>query len=149
MFTKNYGFQSEAAVDLSLIVKTFNVTRGYEGPQILLEWEFFNDADLVEFKVMKKEGAYPLSVNDGILTVLGNTSGVYGDLEINPGAVYYYTLFVKLAGEDKFVFDTVSMGKALAINTGYYQNVLWQLIPQIYRIRDEVQSTLQKTYIQR
>jgi hypothetical protein len=40
MFLKNYGFQSEAAVDLSNIIKRFEVARAYEGPQILLEWEF-------------------------------------------------------------------------------------------------------------
>jgi hypothetical protein len=97
---------------------------------------------------MKKEGAYPLSINDGILAISGNSSGAYGDLEVSGGTIYYYTLFVRLEGENKFVFDTVCLGKALAVETGYYQGVLWHLIPQIYRIRDEIQTTLQKTYIQ-
>jgi hypothetical protein len=145
---KNYGFQSEAATDLSNIIRRFEVSRAYEGPQILLNWGFYNDSQIAEFKIMKKEGAYPLSVNDGILVVFGNSSGAYGDLEVNGGTIYYYTLFVRLAGESKFVFDTISMGKALAIATGYYQDVLWKLIPQVYRIRDEIQIPLQETLIQ-
>jgi len=142
MFTKNYGFQSDAAFDLSNVIRRFDVARAYEGPQILLEWGFFNDADVEEFKIMKKEGAYPLSINDGILVVFGSSSGAYGDLWVSGGTIYYYTLFVKLVGGDDFVFDTVSMGKALAVKTGYYQDALWHLIPQVYRIRDEIQRTL-------
>jgi len=148
MFLKNYGFQSEAAVDLSNVIRQFKVARAYEGPQILLEWGFFDDSQIAEFNIMKKEGAYPLSTNDGILVVFGSSSGAYGDLGVNAGTIYYYTLFVRLVGEDDFVFDTVSMGKALAMATGYYQDALWRLIPEIYRIRDEIKTTLQKSYVQ-
>jgi hypothetical protein len=148
MFVKNYGFQSEAAADLSNVIRRFAVARAYEGPQILLEWEFFDDSQIAEFKIMKKEGAYPLSITDGVLVVFGNNSGAHGDLEVKGGTIYYYTLFVKPADEDSFVFDTISMGKALAIATGYYQDVLWKLMPQVYRIRDEIQVSLQQSYIQ-
>ncbi|MBI5788698.1 MAG: hypothetical protein HZA78_07585 [Candidatus Schekmanbacteria bacterium] len=143
----NYGFQSEAATDLSNVVQRFKVGRAYEGPQILLGWGFFNDDNVAEFKIMKKAGAYPLSINDGILVVSGNSSGAYGDLEVNAGAIYYYTMFVKLAGETEFKFDTSCMGKALAVRTGYYQDALWRLIPQVYRVKNGVQIDLEKTLI--
>jgi hypothetical protein len=148
MFIKNYGFQSEAAVDLSNVIRRFEVDRAYEGPQVLLEWEFYDDSLIAEFKIMKKEGAYPLTINDGVLVVFGNNSGAHGDLEVKGGVIYYYTLFVKLAGQSSFVFDKVSLGKAMAIETGYYQDVLWKLTPQVYRIRDEIQISLKQTYIQ-
>jgi hypothetical protein len=147
MFLKNYGFQSEAAVDLSDVIRRFEVKRAYEGPQVLLEWEFYDEGRIAGFKIMKKEGAYPLSINDGVLVALGSSSGAYGDLEVDEGTIYYYTLFVRSVGENDFVFDTISMGKALAIATGYYQDLLWKSLPQIYRIRDEMSRALQTTQV--
>ena len=143
----NYGIQGNITGDLKNIVKLFEVNRAYEGPQIALTWEFYDDSLISEFKLIKKEGAYPLSVNDGILVVSNNQSGIYGDLEVNGGTIYYYTLFVKLAGETDFKFDTNCMGKALAIQTGYYQDILWRSIPQVYRVRDKIQAALTATNI--
>ncbi len=142
----NYGIQGNITGDLKDIVKLFEVARAYEGPQIVLKWEFYDDSQVATFKIVKKEGAYPLSVNDGILVLFNTGSGAYGDLEVAGGTIYYYTLFVKLAGEEDFKFDTNCMGKALAIKTGYYQDALWRLIPQVYRVKDEVQINLEKTF---
>ena len=138
----NYGIQGNITGDLKNIVKRFEVARAYEGPQIALTWEFYDDSLISAFKIIKKEGSYPLSVNDGILALSDNQSGMYGDLEVTGGTIYYYTLFVKLAGEEEFKFDTNCMGKALAIKTGYYQDALWRLIPQVYRVRDKIQTNL-------
>ena len=140
---KNYGLQSSAVTDLSNILKSFEVSRAFEGPQLLLDWEFFDDNDIDEFKIIKKEGAYPLSITDGIPVFSGSNSGSYGDLDVSGGTIYYYTLLLRLAGESDFVFDIIGMGKALAISTGYYHKKLWALLPQIYRTRDVITDELQ------
>ena len=140
---KNYGLQSSAVTDLSNILKRFEVLRAFEGPQLLLAWELFDDNDIDEFKIIKKEGAYPLSITDGIPVFSGSNSGSYSDLDVSGGTIYYYTLLLRLAGESDFVFDIINMGKALAISTGYYHKKLWGLLPQLYRTRDVITDELQ------
>jgi len=54
----NYGIQGNITGDLKSIVKKFEVSRAYEGPQITLTWEFYADSLISAFKIVKKEGAY-------------------------------------------------------------------------------------------
>ncbi|MFQ5647264.1 MAG: hypothetical protein ACE5GM_10060 [bacterium] len=140
----NYGFPSSAGTDLSNVLEKFEVTRGYEGPQIKLEWKFFDSNDIDALKIVKKIGAYPLHVSDGILAWEDTISGFYADLEVTAGELYYYTIFIQLAGQTEWVFSQKGMGKALALQTGYYENKLWELLPEIYRIHDEQKETLNK-----
>jgi len=136
MRTKNYGFRSEAATDLKNIIKKFAVSRSHVGLRLELEWEFYDDESIEKFKILKKEGAYPLSVKDGIWVASGITSGTESDLNVENGTFYYYTMFVKLPRKPEFVFDILGMARALAVDGGYYQDALWNLIPGIYRHED-------------
>ncbi len=148
MSLKNYGFPSDEATDLSGIIESFEVKRAFEGPQVLISWDFYNDDDVDAVRILKKTGSYPLSINDGIEVFLATGSGYWADLDVIKGIVYYYTMFVKLAGEDNYVFDILGMCEVLVIETGYYQDSLWKSIPQLYRERDtEIQTKLILTKI--
>ncbi|MFQ5647410.1 MAG: hypothetical protein ACE5GM_10800 [bacterium] len=138
----NYGFPSSAGTDLSTVLEKFEVTRGHEGPQIKLEWKFFDSNDIDALKIIKKIGAYPLHISDGILAWEDTISGFYADLAVTAGELYYYTLFIQLAGQTEWVFSQKGMGKAHVYKTGYYEDKLWELLPEIYRTHDEEKITL-------
>ena len=148
MALKNCGFPSGEAADITPYLSSFKVSPPYEGPQALLEWEFVDDALIGEFKIRKKEGAYPLVASDGILVVHNKISGAYGDLDVKEGTIYYYTMFIRPQGELNYSFSELSMGKVLALQTGYYENKLWEELPQLYHINDDgVLTALLKSWI--
>ncbi len=142
-----YGFPSGEASDLRPYLKSFNVTYPLEGPQVLLKWEFVDDALIAEFKIVKKELMFPLHINDGILVVHNKISGAFGDLDVKNGVIYYYTMFIRPVAGLNYLFSGLSMGKVLALKTGYYEDKLWELLPEIYRINDVDAKTLLKGWI--
>ncbi len=88
---KNYGVPSSDFTDLSAYLKSFSVENGMEGPQASIAWEFAGAIDAI--KIIKKEGAYPTSIYDGIEVWSG--SSTWTEVAPQPDTEFYiYSLVV-------------------------------------------------------
>jgi len=120
-------------------VTSVTARRGFEGPQIILNFNM--PADAVDFvRVVRKIYDYPVVENDGVL--VAEITGVpgeeknYTDLDITGGETFYYQLMSFVGGA--WYFGPTTRVKSLALQSGTFEERLWNTVTDIYQILDEV-----------
>lgn len=133
---------SEIGVGLSgtILPDHFLVRRGYEGPQIYIEWGPIGATGLVDhFVLVKRLYGYPSGPNDPQGTVLYSGPAVansISDLDVIPGTFYYYKLYAVLM-DGTAHSDSAHQGQVLAITTGFYAEKMWEILPEEYKNSDK------------
>lgn len=161
LFCKQYFTDGKSLV---VRVAAFSVRRGYEGPQIVLNWTPPPDNVSGKIVIVRKIGGYPDNPTDGVVVTEDSTpfdaNGAYSDRDIQAGVVYYYKMFVNTEvsnpgsgtfpdfwfSQDYFLHEYFGgeftstggtwvtsdalQGKALPLQTGYFENRMWGLLSQ-------------------
>lgn len=130
-----------------LLPTTFTVRRGYEGPQLIIEWnEPADAASLTSIRVVRRLFGFPTDENDGLAVFDGAPTGggVVADLDVEPCRCYYYKLFVEVTATGLYESDTVNQGFAIALETGFFAEKTFDLIPETLKVADKGQNELEE-----
>lgn len=115
----------------------FEVWRGFEGTQIVLNWEVPAGA-IAEIKIVRKWLAWPENAEDGVLLVHDEapfTNFSYSDREIDPHEIYYYAVFFKRT-DGVWFHNRRFRGKTFSCPSGYMKTKLWDFLPNVYHRED-------------
>lgn len=116
----------------------FCVRRGYEGPQIVINWNL-PPVSPDRICLVRKWGEWPRNIQDGLILVDEErpfSTFSYADMDCEAYQVYYYCLFARRAADGVWVLDNKYKGKAFAIPTGYFEHKMWRLLPNVYHEQD-------------
>ena len=117
----------------------FIVKRGFEGPQILIQWTPPDDVILDEQLLIRKLGSWPENIDDGhvlVHEITPFTVAYYSDREVDPGVVMYYALFGRQILTGNWSTARRMRDKTFAIQTGYFCDKVWELFPRLYHTAD-------------
>lgn len=115
----------------------FKVFRGYEGTQIVINWSLPSEG-IIKYRLLRRWLAWPENIENGVLLVEDEepfSIFTYSDRNIEPYQVYYYQLFM-LRADGVWLMDKKMRGKTFSYPTGYFENKLWELLPEVYRAED-------------
>jgi|GEM_PF-4547876 len=121
-------------------VTNFAARRAFEGPQIVLSWDYDFDGSVDTLRIVRRETAYPSSYRDGYVVVEWDIGGGpfpthYSDRNIDTLSIGYYSIFWR-EDEDDCQWYKGGDAKALALATGYFAAKLWESLPSLYHIQD-------------
>ena len=137
-----------AEIDLDFVPTEFTVRRAAEGPQLLISWSDPISASAYPYEYQLRRGSsfFPRTISHGDLVDSGTSDGdvvVSDRTNLLADRVYYYTLFVKdptqsssPSADPAWFTHPAIQGHSLAIQTGYWRNKLYDLLPNIYRVMD-------------
>jgi hypothetical protein len=120
-------------------VRLLNVTASAhpDGNRIDLHWSYPDKPDFPGVAVVRREGGYPATPDDGtpVAEGVGLTSAT--DCNLKGETVYYYTLFPFVGTPP--VFDTDTSNRVSATATGRYDfaGQMYALLPAIYHRYDQ------------
>lgn len=130
-------------------VRTMEIKRGLEGPQLILRWEAPSVPEMIdELRLVRKMYDFPYHVGDGKV-VWSSTTGLdegafYSDLDLDDCRCYYYAMFSHRPGYGDWVTSTQAVAAALAIKSGdFFPEKLWKNLPDAYILGDKKQSLLE------
>src|SRR5579885_2274203 len=122
-----------------LIAQNVRIRRGLEGPQIVLEWDAPKTIPLGAYiRVVRL--LYEFSTNPYIGEVVFEgpaAAGFVADLNVEACKCYYYTIFT-WTPDFVFTFSPSTQASELAIQTGFFANLLFNLLPNIYVLGDKL-----------
>lgn len=121
-----------------VIPAEFSVRRGYEGPQIIIEWSApVAAASVTEIRLIRRLFGFPGSITDGDVLFAGAPAATtIADLNVEACKCYYYKLFVTTTTPE--VCSTADVEQfVIPIQTGFFADKLFQLMPELYKNRDK------------
>lgn len=133
--TAAYG--SMVAVEFS--VEPFTV-KAYSTTSLLLNW-FLPGGQWDRMQLVRSVFGHPLDSGEGeiLFDVAKEVAPItYQDTTLPNGQIYYYTIFVRSSATQKWVRAGVTAG-LVARQYGSTER-MWELLPEIYRRRDEEMS---------
>jgi len=116
----------------------FSVRRGYEGPQIIIEWgEPLSTLDVVSIRLVRRRFGFPLHELDGDIIFDGPPADtILSDRDVVECICYYYKLFVFLT-TGAILVSIDLQDDVIALSTGYFRQKLFDLLPNLYVISDK------------
>lgn len=123
-----------------LLPAFLTVRRGYEGPQLVIEWDEPADAaSLTSIKVVRRLYGFPQDENDGLAVYDGSPlgGGVVADLNVEACRCYYYKLFVEVTATGLYQSDKNNEGFAIPLQTGYFAEKTFELLPESWKVSDK------------
>jgi hypothetical protein len=116
----------------------FSVRRAYEGPQIMIEWlEPLSTIDVTSIRLVRRRFGFPQHESDGQIVFDGPPADtIISDRDVTGCICYYYKLFVFLSNGSILVSIELQ-GEVIALETGYFRQKLWDLLPNLYVISDK------------
>lgn len=137
----NTSLRSLRSVPLSVSVVSgqalFKIFRGYEGNQIVANWNI-PDTGIVRYRLVRRLDAWPENIDNGVNLIEESapfSTLVYSDRQIESYRVYYYWLFLERA-DGVWIADRKMRGKLFGYPTGYFEEKLWYLLPTVYHVVD-------------
>lgn len=120
-------------------VTQFTLRRGWEGPQVVISWAAPPSPDLVSaIKLVRKFHDYPQSPTDGIEMYSGDPeAGSFADIDLPPCRCVYYAVLSQRADTGEWVTHPRARGAIMPIQTGWFQQQLIHLLPELYLIEDK------------
>jgi hypothetical protein len=131
-----------ALVTDTRLVQNAAIRRGLEGPQLVVEW----DAPLTPplggiVRVLRKQYEFANDPYDVAADIVyeGDVDGGYvADTDLGACHCYYYTIFVFDPLTFQWVYSVGTQVSLLAIETGFFTNKLFNLLPNIYILGDKL-----------
>jgi hypothetical protein len=122
----------------ALVPLTFSVRRGYEGPQVIIEWgEPYDPPSVLSVSLVRRLFGFPTGPTDGVVVFTGGpVDTIVSDVDVEPCRCYYYKLFVTAQNGD-VVVSLSTQGDVIPLESGYYAAKLWDLIPELYKTQDK------------
>lgn len=123
---------------MSLLITELGFHRGFEGPQIIVSFKM-PDESVDKVRVVRKVLDYPSHETDGVIVqddIIGALSEqkFVSDRNLTGNDTYYYKVFSLLGLT--WTSSVNTRGNLLAIQTGFFQEHLHKLFPDIYRLVD-------------
>ncbi len=112
-------------------VTNFTITRGFEGPQLVLSWEV-PALPFDELILMRKRYDFSRSPTDGLVLQTGDFTQ-YTDTDLVHAEYFYYTIFVR-RGTVFFVSVVESNKKAIGFSTGDSLAHLLDCLANVHKI---------------
>jgi len=124
--------------------------RGFEGPQLVLNWNNPANAGITKVQIRRTDYDWPRDIGDGdlVIEILNTTPGefkYYSDLNVTGQKTYYYTIFSY--NGSTWLYDPVGETSEVAFDNRDY-TVLWERLPSIYRVKDAETNQLPLTKTQ-
>ena len=122
----------------SLSQLPFRIRRGYEGLQIVINWEI-PPVGAEEIALVRKWGSWAQSIEEGVILItdeLPFSIFSYSDQQLDAYEVYYYSLFARRVADSAWVTDLHYRGKIFPLPTGYFRDRCWRSLPQVYHRED-------------
>ncbi len=136
--------QSTLSVDVDpsvLLPSEFIVRRGYEGPQVIIEWNApLAPASVVAFRLVRRLFGFPANETDGLILFDGAPiANVISDVDVEACKCYYYKLFsFAVLGE---IFSlTSSQGFVIPVTTGFFAERTFEILPEAFKVGDKGQD---------
>lgn len=122
----------------ALIPADFVLRRGYEGPQIIIEWgDPFDPGSVVSVTLVRRRFGFPTTPTDGVVLFTGAPGPIeLSDQAVEDCVVYFYRIFVVAVNGD-IVFSLEAQGSIIPIKTGFFGTKLWEIIPEFYKLSDK------------
>jgi len=117
----------------------FLVQRAYEGAQVLLTWVPPDAVNYTELRILRTKAMWPASVDSAALVMTDTppfSLTEFSDRQATPLEVAYYKLFQRRASDDAWETSDLLQGKVLVLETGYFAEKMWALLPQLYHTTD-------------
>lgn len=123
-----------------LLAQKVRIRRGLEGPQLILEWDRPLDTPLgATIKVLRLLYEFPDNPFIGDVVFEGPAdNGFVADLALEPCKCYYYTIFTHTVLDDTWRYSPATQAAELAIETGFFANRLFELLPNLYILGDKI-----------
>lgn len=129
------------------------IYRGYEGPQLIIKWEPPSVTQVEGYVLIRREYDFPSTPSDGITVFNTDESPFitksYVELPVSfyeekgilgkgivENKVYFYQFFSKEVSTGKWITDDSCRIRGFALKTGYFEDKLWQTLPDLYRAKD-------------
>lgn len=133
--SRNAGPTTGSALPTSFVVR-----RGFEGPQIYVEWNLPVATGLVTNMVLvRRLFGFPRTYTDPLATIVWQGSvqaKTVSDLNVVAGTCYYYKLFIAI-NDGTVISSTDLQGFAIVLPTGYFAEKLWALLPEFFKNADK------------
>lgn len=124
----------------SILPAKFIVRRGYEGPQIYVEWGAPQATGLIfQLVLVKRLFGFPASPQDDRGEIIYQGPPIaqsISDRNVEPGVFYYYKLFAVMM-DSSIVSDALHQGQVMALKTGFYAEKMWDVLPEEYKNSDK------------
>lgn len=124
------------------LAQNVSIRRGLEGPQIIVEWDAPVEPPLGGIiRILRKQYEFATSAYDTAATIVyeGDTSGGYiADIDLEACSCYYYTIFTFDPLTGRWVYSAGTQVSIMAIETGFFTNKLFDLLPNIYVLSDKL-----------
>lgn len=112
------------------------------GNRIDLSWKNPDAAQFPGVRIMRREGRYPTTPNDGVLVAEGEGLSSALDKNLKSETVYYYALFPYRNTPPEYEIDKKNRVSAMATGSYNFSGQMYDLLPGIYHRYD---TTLPKT----
>ena len=122
----------------ALMPQDFLIRRGYEGPQVIIQWgDPLEPASVDSIRLVRRRFGYPIDPNDGVIIYDGPTGPVkLSDVDVEACICYFYKIFVFAKNGDVLVNQDTE-GSIIPIETGFFGIKLWDLLPELYKLNDK------------
>jgi len=124
------------------LVRGVTIRRGLEGPQIVVEWEAPEEPPLGGIvRVLRKTYEFASDAYDtaAVNVYEGDVgAGHVSDLDLDPCSCYYYTVFTFDPLTYEWVYSVGTQASLLAIESGYFTDRLFGLLPEVYVLGDKL-----------
>ena len=124
-------------------INSFKLSRGLEGPQVLLAWTFDSDPIIAEgIKIIRRKKRFPLNDTDGdiVFENSSTTETALSDRDITDGEYLYYKIFYDLSGD--WISTPQLQAYILPIDNSNYADRLYNLSSSYDKIADSVADQL-------
>ena len=122
----------------ALMPADFSIRRGYEGPQIIIEWgDPYDPGSVLTTRLLRRRFGYPQDENDGDIIFTGPPGAQkLSDLSVVDCVCYYYKVFVFATNGDILVSNDTE-AEIIPLQTGFFGPKLWELQPEVYKLNDK------------
>ena len=122
------------------LAQSVTIRRGLEGPQLILEWKKPLEIPTgAQIKVLRLLYQFPDNPFVGDVVFEGDADdGYVADLALEACKCYYYTIFTYTPDDDTWRYSPATQAAELAIETGYFANKLFEMLPNLYVLGDKL-----------
>jgi hypothetical protein len=117
----------------------FIVRRGYEGPQIFVQWGAPQATGLIfQYLLLRRLYGFPQGPDDPQTEIIYQGPPVamsISDMNVTPGTYYYYKLYA-IMYDGTVQTDTAHQGFVMALSSGFYAQLMWSILPTLYQVSD-------------
>ena len=121
-----------------LLPSVFTIRRGYEGPQVIIEWNApTGSSSIVSFRLVRRRFGFPETEIDGDIIFDGPPgANKISDINVEACICYFYKLFSFPIGGG-VVVSPQTQGFIIPLQTGFFAPKMFELMPEVYKLNDK------------